>query len=240
MNAEHTNSDNNSQNNNLENENMQNNLESSSSHSHINKNNDKFHFFIGNIFDDIDQIKLLINLRKKLRNKYKLKYPHWNNKFYTNLIYLGYFDMYTANLYMDSIIKPLLEALSEKIPVLDCNYTGFKVDYDKTFYKISLKINDTNNVLESIVVPYLHNNGILPVFDKKKIIYKPSIDLLYYKHSSKLMDKKDINIQLPTSGFKINHLSLIKGTPVKYRPGTPSIHDQMHIEEIARYNVPLL
>jgi hypothetical protein len=68
---------------------------------------DKFHFFIGNIFDDIEQIKLLINLRKKLRNKYKLKYPHWNNRFYTNLIYLGYFDMHTANLYMDSIIKPL-------------------------------------------------------------------------------------------------------------------------------------
>jgi hypothetical protein len=211
------------------------------SNSNLNKFkiNDKFHFFIGNIFDSPNQIKSLINLRKKLKQKYQLRDSHWNNKFYTNIIYLGYFDMETAEIYMDDIIKPLLEAIAKNIHVLNCKYTGFKIDYDTVFHKISLKINDNDNLLETVIVPYLHNNGILPIFNKKKTIYKPTIDVLYYKSSSKVQDKKNIRVQPPPYEFKIDHLSLIKGTPVKYRPGTPSLHDQMHIEEIFRYNVKL-
>jgi hypothetical protein len=48
-----------------------------------------------------------------------------------------------------------------------------------------------------------------------------------------------INIQIPTDKFKINHISLIKGNPVKIRSGTPSIHDQMNLEEVYKYNFPL-
>ena len=207
-------------------------------HHNIN-NKDKSHFFIGNIFDESIQIRQLVNLRKKLRNKYKLKEPHWNNKFFTNLIYLGYFDNITVNMYMENIITPLLVALSDKINVLNCNFTQFKIEFDKTFYKISLKINDENNLLENIIVPYLYDNAISPIYNKKKIMYKPSVDLLYYKSSSRLHSKNDISVQVPLDMFKIKHLSLIKGTPVKYRPGTPSLHDQMNIEEIFRYNIEL-
>ena len=210
---------------------------SKSSHSKL---HDKYHFFIGNIFNSTEDIKSLIYLRKKLRQKYKLSDSHWNNNFYTNILYLGYFDTETIELYMDDIIKPLLVALSNKINKLNCKYTGFKIDYDNVFHKISLKFNDENNLLENDIVPYLHNNGVLPIFNKKKTIYKPSIDLLYYKSSSIVHDKKNIHVQVPQNNFIIDHLSLIKGTPIKYRPGTPSLHDQMHIEEIFRYKVDLL
>ena len=49
-------------------------------------NNDKFHFFIGNIFHNEEQINLLRKIQKKLRKKYFLKEAHWNTKFFTNMI----------------------------------------------------------------------------------------------------------------------------------------------------------
>lgn len=201
-------------------------------------NNDKFHFFIGNIFNNEEQIQLLKNIQKKIRKKYGLKEPHWNNKFFTNLIYIGYFNNKTASLYMENIISPLLNAISSNFDVLECNYTNFKIDYDKTFYKISLKFNDINNYLENIIIPYLHENAILPIYDKKYIL-KPSIDLIYYKDSYKLLNKDHLNIEIPKDKFYIDHISLIKGTPVKYRVGTPSLHDQMILEEVSKYTFPL-
>lgn len=203
---------------------------------------DKHHFFIGNIFDDENQIKILRNVQKKLRKKYSLKNPHWNNKFFTNLIYLGYFDNETANLYMENVVTNLLKAIGDKFNELTCEYTGFKIEYDNSFYKISLKFTDTENYLEKIIVPYLHNNAILPIYDKKKNILKPAIDLIYYKSSYLLGTDKDasrIRIQVPTEKFKFNHIALIKGTTVRVRSGTPSLHDQMSLEEISRFKFPL-
>ena len=54
-------------------------------------NKDKYHFYIGNILTDEQQIRLLKTIRKNLRKKYKLKNFHWSHPFATNLIYLGYF-----------------------------------------------------------------------------------------------------------------------------------------------------
>jgi hypothetical protein len=205
----------------------------------MNNNKDKFHFYIGNIFDNEDQIRILNKVRKKLKEKYALKDQHWNNKFFSNLIYIGYFDTKTAQMYMDNIITPLLDALSDKINILECNYTGFKIYYDKSFYKISLKFTDNNNQLEDIIIPYLHYNAILPIYEKRTTIYKPTIDIIYYKKSSKIINKSDIKIEIPKGTFNIDHLSLIKGIPVKYRPGTPSTHDQMSFEEITKYRINL-
>lgn len=203
-------------------------------------NKDKYHFFIGNIFNNESQLQLLKNIQRKLIKKYKLKDYHWNNKFCANLIYLGYFDQHTAYKYMDNIIVNLIKAVSEKFNNLECEYTGYKIEYDKSFYKISLKINDVNNYLENIIVPYLHQSGILPIYDKKKNILKPSIDLIYYKKSNVIADKKDaIKIMVPLEKFKIDHLSLIKGKSVKVRSGTPSLHDQLNLEEIYKYSFPL-
>ena len=209
-------------------------------------NNEKNHFYIGNIFSDESQILLLKNIQKKLKKKYGLKNYHWNNNLFSNMIYLGYFTAEVAQIYMDEIISHLLKSISERFSQLDCSYTGFKLDYDKSYYKISLKFTDTNNYLESIIIPYLHQNAILPVYPKRKDIKKPSIDLIYFKKSYVLGKKKDlkemkdsIKIQYPTDTFKINHISLIKGTTTRSRTGTPSTHDQMSLFEISRYTFPL-
>jgi hypothetical protein len=155
------------------------------------------------------------------------------------MIYLGYFDNETASIYMNNIITPLLEAISNDFNQLDCNYTEFKLEYDKVYYKISLNFNDDNNYLEKIIIPYLYNNAITPIYEKKSNISKPSIGIIYYEDSQKLKSIDDIRIQIPNEKFKIDHISLIKGTPYKIRVGTPSIHDQMILEEIDRYTIQL-
>ncbi len=203
-----------------------------------NNKKEKNHYFIGNIFDDENQIRILRKVTKKLKQRYNLKKSHWNNKYFTNMIYLGYLDSETVNMYMEDIINNLLKAISERFSTLTCNYNGFKLEYDKSFYKISIKFSDKDNYLEKIIIPYLYKEAILPVYSKKKLL-KPAIDLLYYKSSNKLADKNDIRIQLPKDEFKINHFSLIKGTSLVTRSGIASLHDQMVLEEVQRYNVPL-
>lgn len=206
------------------------------SFNNLNNRNEKHHYFIGNIFDDENQIRVLRKVSKKLKQKYNLKDIHWNNKYFTNMIYLGYLDNKVINLYMEKI-NPLLESISKKISSISCNYNGYKLEFDKSYYKISLKINDENNVLEKIVT-YLYQEAILPVYNKKQLL-KPSIELLYYKSSQKLKNKNDIKIQLPAQEFKINNISLIKGTSIRSRSGTPSLHDQMSLEEVRKYNYNL-
>jgi SOS response regulatory protein OraA/RecX len=71
-------------------------------------NKDKFHFFIGNIFNNEQQQFILRKVQKKLKQKYFLKDTHWNNNFFTNILYLGYFDNETAQIYMTNIMEPLL------------------------------------------------------------------------------------------------------------------------------------
>ena len=203
----------------------------------------RYHFFIGEIFKEQSQIQLLKNIQKKLIKKYKLKNYHWNNKLSSKLIYLGYLDENTAYKYMENIINSLLKAISEsdKINILECEYKGYKIEYDKSYYKISLNIADTNNYLQNIIVPYLHNNGIVPIYGTHKTITHPSIDIIYYKKSDIIGNSKDsINIMVPTEKFTIDHLSLIKGHSVNIRSGTPSRHNQMDLEEIYKYTFPLV
>ena len=61
----------------------------------------------------------------------------------------------TAIEYMENIIKPLLISISEKFSTFDCKYTSYKIENDKSFYKISLNFKDENNYLEKIIIPYL-------------------------------------------------------------------------------------
>jgi hypothetical protein len=201
-------------------------------------NNEKNHFFIGNIFNDINQIRLLRNIQKKIKNKYSLKGYHYNNRFYANLIYIGYFDNETAKLYMNNIINSLLTAISNNINLLECNYSNFKITYDKSYYKISLNFDDKNNILKKIIIPYLFNEAISPIYPQRKNVYYPIIDLIYYKNSDKLISTKNkINIQIPNDTFTIDHISLIKGTSIRVRSGLPSLHDQMNLEEVNRFNL---
>ena len=198
---------------------------------------DKHHFFIGNILKNEEQIKLLKNIQRKLIKKYRLKGCHWNNKFCANFIYLGYLDEQTAYKYMDNIMSHLLTQISNRIQELTCKYTDYKIDSDKSYHKISLKFIDTENKLISIIVQYLHKNGILPIYPNRKKILKPFIDLVYYKEPDM---KDEIRSLVPIDNFVIDHLSLIKGTPIRMRSGAPSLHDQMNFEEIFKYDFPLV
>ena len=203
-------------------------------------NNEKSHFFIGNIFNNYDQIKLLKNIQKKLKKKYALKEYHYNNKFYANLIYIGYLDLNTAKLLMNNIFNSLLTAISENMEVLDCNYTNFKISFDKSYYKISLNFADSKNLLIDTIIPYLMKEGMQLIYPGRKNINLPIIDIIYYKNSEILKSKGNkINMQIPTENFKIDHLSLIKGSGVRIRSGIPSLHDQMNLEEIKRYNLKM-
>lgn len=203
-------------------------------------NKQKYHFFIGNIFRDQYQKTILKNIQKKLKKKYNLKDYHVNHNLFGNLIYLGYFDNETVSKYMNNIISNLLTAISNKFDILKCKYTSYKVIFDKSYYKISLNFTDSNNFLDKIIVPYLYENGIKPIYERKRNLFKPSIDLIYYKKSYILEQKKgEILIQVPPQEFTIDHLSLIKGTPIKSRIGTASTHDQMYLEEVQQYTFPL-
>ena len=207
----------------------------------ITSNKEKYHFFIGNILDNEEQVRMLKNIQKKLVKKYRLKEYHWNNKLYANFIYLGYMDSNTASLYMDNMMSNLLGAISEQFHKLTCKYTNYKIESDKSFHKVSLKLIDTENKIINIIVQYLHKYGILPIYPNRKDILKPAVDLVYYKNSSIIGDDKEaIRIQVPSMEFTIDHLSLIKGTPIKVRSGAPSLHDQMHYEEVHKYTFPLL
>jgi len=205
----------------------------------IDYNRDKYHYFIGNILNNFEQINVLKKIRKILKKKYYLKDYHWNNLFSTNLIYLGFLDQNTANIYMQNIISNLLSVLSNDFKPLKCNYTGYKISYDKSYYKISLNYNDKDNYIEKIIIPYLHENAIAPIYNKRKINPFPAIDLINFKSSSILSSNKDkINLFIPKEEFIIDNLSLIKGTPLKIRKGLPSVHDQMNLEEVYKYKFP--
>jgi hypothetical protein len=201
-------------------------------------NNEKNHFFIGNIFNDINQIKLLKIIQKKLKNKYALRNYHFNNKIYANLIYIGYLDINIAKLLMNNIFNSLLTAISNNIQILNCSYTNFKLSFDKSYYKISLNFTDTNNLLKNIIIPFLMQQGIQLIYPNRKKINLPIIDLIYFKNSNILKNKENkINISLPTNSFNIDNISLIKGSSVRVKTGLPSIHDQMNLEEVIRYNL---
>jgi len=202
-------------------------------------NKDKAHFFIGNILRDQHQTKILKIVKKKIVKQYQLKEYHSNYPFCTNFVYMGYLDQNTAYKYMENIMSKLLIAISEKIGELVCKYSRYTVLYDKSYYKIGLEYDDENNYLSSIIMPYLKNEGIIPIYDKTNNISKPIINLFYYKSSNGDELKKGITVFIPRETFAINNLSLIKGTPSRVRSGTPSLHDHMNFEEIQNFKYDL-
>ena len=48
----------------------------------INFNKDKYHFFIGNIFNNFEQVNVIKKIIKILKKKYYLKESYWNNLSY--------------------------------------------------------------------------------------------------------------------------------------------------------------
>jgi hypothetical protein len=204
--------------------------------SNLEQNKEKSHYFIGNVLNDKNLIIKLKNLNQQLRIKYKLQESHVNNLITTNLIYLGYFDIETAQVYMNDIFQYLLKSVTTKFAPLECNITNFNIDRDSSFFKIMLQYKDTNNYLEKIIIPYLYQNGIVPVLGNKRYSRRGSIDCVFFKDSNIIKSKKfRIMTDFPKETFEINNLCLIKGTPTKVRSGTPSIHDQLSYEVVKEY-----
>ena len=204
--------------------------------SNLEQNKERSHYFIGNVLNNKNLIIKLKNLNQQLRTKYKLQESHVNNLITTNLIYLGYFDIETAQVYMNEILQYLLKSVTSKFAPLECNITNFNIDRDSSFFKIMLQYKDTNNYLEKIIIPYLYQNGIVPVLGNKRYSRRGSIDCVFFKDSNIIKSKKfRIMTDFPKETFEINNLCLIKGTPIKIRSGTPSIHDQLSYEVIKEY-----
>lgn len=208
-------------------------------------NKKRYHFFLGNVFTDPGEYKvinkILHNLRLPQDPRKKLKKLHWNNRFFVNLIYLGYLEESVAKKYMDNIFSNLLKELVERISILQCKYTDFKIKFDGSYNKVSIKFNDEENSLQKIIVPYLHKDGILPIYPSKINILKPTIDVFHYKDDIEIDEEtiEEIKSLLQNESFKIDHISLIKGETIDIRSGTASIHDRMNIEEVNGYRYDL-
>ena len=203
------------------------------------QNTEKSHYFIGNVLDNKNLIIKLKNLNKKMKKSFQLQESHHNNLFTSNLIYLGYFDYNTAQVYMNDIYQYLLTSVSKKFSPLDCQITNFKIDRDSTYFKIALQYKDQHDYLSQTIIPYLYQKGVVPVLGNKKFDRRGTIDCIFFKHSNIIKSKKfRIKMNVPTDEFVIQNLCLIKGTPVKLRSGTPSIHDQMTYEVMSEYNYP--
>jgi len=208
-------------------------------------NKKRYHFFLGNVFTNPSDYKvinkILHNLRLPNDPRKKLKKLHWNNRFFLNLIYLGYLQESVAKEYMDNIFSNLLKELVTRINVLQCEYYDFKIKFDGSYKRVSIKFNDENNTLEKIIVPYLHKNGILPIYPTKTNILKPTIDIFHYKDDIEIDEEtiEEIKSLLKNESFKLDHISLIKGESIDIRSGTASIHDRMNIEEVSGYRFDL-
>jgi hypothetical protein len=205
----------------------------------------KYHFFIGSIFKNTKQIQDLVNIKKNIKKKLKYSYGindyHSNYQLSTNLIYLGYFSYSVAKEYMNNIVGKLLSAISESrdIQPLMCEYSSYKIKDDKKYYKISIEYDDISNILSKIIIPYLYENGIQPIYNKKNY-EKPAIDLLYFKKEDvKNKDKITFSMNIPKNKFILDHLSLLRGLPTKIRSGTPSTHNQMNMEEMSEFTYKL-
>jgi hypothetical protein len=171
--------------------------------------------------------------------KYNLKGSIYNTKIYAGLIYLGYFEEKLMKEYINKILRQLLNALSKKIAPLECYYTNYQVKCSKKNCKISLKYDDENNILKKIIINYLFDNGIKPIFENRVNKFEPMVDLLSYSGSSIKIDPekvkpKEHNGNFPKK-FTINSISLIKGMVANPRPGFPSLHDKLFISEIEKF-----
>ena len=206
-----------------------------------NNNDSKHHYYIGSPINDNILCEKLKNVRKKLVNKYNIKGDlHYQNIFTTNLIYLGYFDYYTAKHYMNKIIKYLCNSIVKKYGKLECKIKNFKLHYDQTFYKIMVQLEDDNDFLKNSIIPYLYHKGIETIHGNRKYEKKASIDMIYFKESQKIKEQKKkfgkkfkiVGIDLPIDKFIIDKLVLIQGTPLITRSGTPSTHDEMDFKLI--------
>ena len=204
---------------------------------HVKTNKDKYHYFIGSYFHDYSQIKLLKNLRKKLRQKFKInKNYYFDNYLFYKVAYIGYLTTHQMYYFMNNVLGRMLKAVSEKFEKLICYYSNLKIDVKNKYLRIYLEYDDMDKILSEIIVPYLYEIGIEPVTQYKTGNKKCSVDLIYFKPNEVVKDAKiDLNIPVPGQNFVLDDLTLIRGIPVKLRSGHPSRYNHVSIEEVSKF-----
>ncbi len=201
-----------------------------------NMNQTKRHYFIGTMIKDVDQVNMLNAMQSELINKYKLRdyYLNFNNKYVIRYVYMGYLTPHVASKYMDRLMKPLCKAITEKFSKMDCHYVKVSAKFDKSVNWLSLFFEDEENYLKKAIIPYLHDDGIAPLFPKRFTNFQPMIDLIHFK-SNAIPRGGKIEINIPSTHFMINSLSLISARPTQAKLGYQAIHDNLSYEEEGKY-----
>ena len=205
---------------------------------------DKHHFYIGTMIHR-EYTGDLARIQKEVKSP-EFQNPRWNI-FHLRHIYLGYLDTRVAKEMMKKIFLPLCLALGQTIGPIQCDYT-------KLMYRskpprntgpkiISLGFKDKMSLLEKKIIPYLKREGLRKIYNVETKPERPAVDLLYlnapddvYRQVAAMMGKR---IRIPTRGFEMNHLCLIKETPYARRGGIPSRYDRMNVESVKGYYYPL-
>jgi hypothetical protein len=206
---------------------------------------DKHHYFIGSIINRND-VKPLLDIQRNIKNN-EFNNMRWSVPLHTRYIYLGYIDSSVAAEMMNKIFHPLCLAIAEKFNKLHCDYENIKYrskqPKDSGVKIISAEYKDKQNILNNIIIPYLKKEGLKKIYDVESKVEKPHIDLLYlncadiiYRQIGLETSKK---IKLPSKGFDIDHICLIKGTPYIKKFGIPSKYDRLNIETVKEFYYPL-
>ncbi len=205
---------------------------------------DKHHYFIGSIIHRND-IRTLQNIQRLLKNPL-FQNVRWSLPFHTRYIYLGYIDSSVAAEMMNKIFHPLCLAISEKYKKFHCQYEKIKYrnkpPRDRGVKIISAQYKDDGNVINNVLIPYLKKEGLRRIYDVESKVEKPHIDLLYlncddasYRQAAEMMPR----VKFPASGFEIDHICLIQGTPYMRKFGIPSKYDRLNIDTVKEFYYPL-
>jgi len=203
-------------------------------------NSSKRHYFIGYVQTDANQIQILQNIQNELTLKYQLKdiYHNFNHKFVTRFVYMGYLTPEVANKYMEFRMKSLCMEVTQKFQSLVCRYSKVKPKFDKPTNYFSIFFDDENHYLKEIIIPFLANYGIKPLFPKRFTNYQPMFDLIHFRKSNPIRKGEQIQVNIPETTFTINHLSLISAKPTQSKMGYQSVHDNLIYQEEAKYIFP--
>jgi hypothetical protein len=205
---------------------------------------DKHHFFIGNFTTDLSQVQIIKNLRNMIKSRYNIKDDsYFNFMICYKFIYLGYMTDADAFNYMNKIMSKLLITIVNNVKKLTCHYTRFKVRYakNKTLIKVSLEFDDDNDIISKVIIPYINKNGVSTVYGKNIPAIKPSLELIYAKPRPGFSNvTRPIDLKVPQEPFVIDSLSLIRGTVINQRSGTPSKNDNLSFDEVKKYRYNLM
>jgi hypothetical protein len=202
-----------------------------------NINQTKRHYFIGTMLTNPQQIQELNTMQKQLISQYKLRdyYLNFNNQYVTRYVYMGYLTPSVAVKYMEHIMTPLCQQITQKFTSLQCHYTKVRPKFDKPVNWFSVFYEDEHHYIKQVIIPFLHDKGIKEIFPKRYTNFQPMIDLIHFKGNA-IQKGSEIQVSIPSTSFTIDHLSLISARPTQTKMGYQAIHDNLAYEEEAKFH----